>query len=257
MRLSKYIFTGLIVCFFILQGQQVYAQKKVMNLPTYNYAKYHFGFILGLNQINFVVKTKSDLSQVVYDSTHSPDIFADSLRILGINSDPTLGFTIGIVGNLRLGKYFDLRFIPSLSFGERYLNYSFLRYFNGTPSVVYIKKSVTSTFVDFPLNVKYRSKRIGNFGAYLLAGVKFSMDLATNKAKKTDDPTQKLVRLNRNDFSLEGGIGFDFYNAWFKFGIELKMSYGLTDVLVRENNVYTSGIDKFRSKMFQLSFTFE
>ncbi len=233
------------------------AQKKVINLPSYDYARYHFGFVLALNQLNFVVKVKDNLGQVMYDSTQSPDIYADSLRILSIDSDPVLGFTIGIVGNLRIGKYFDIRFIPSLSFGERYLNYTFLRYFNGTPSVVDIKKSVTSTFVEFPLELKYKSKRIGNYRAYLLTGLKFSMDLATNKAKKTEDPNSTLVRLNKNDLSVEGGVGFDFYNAWFKFGIEVKMSYGLTDILVRENNVYTNGIEKLSTKMFQVSFTFE
>jgi hypothetical protein len=240
----------------MMQGQAM-AQRKVINLPTYDYARYHFGFILAVNQLNFTVKTRDNLSQIMYDSTQSPDIFADSLRILAVDSDPTLGFTIGIVGNLRIGKYFDLRFIPSLSFGERYLNYTFLRFFNGTQSVVDIKKSVTSTFVEFPLEVKYKSKRIGNYRAYLLTGAKFTMDLATNKAKKGDDPTQKLVRLNRNDFCVEGGVGFDFYNSWFKFGVELKMTYGLTDILVRENNVYTAGIDRLKSKMFQVSFTFE
>ena len=256
LRFIKIILAILAFSMILMQGQ-VIAQKKVLNLPTYDYSKYHFGFILGLNQLNFVVRTNDNLSQVTYDSTQSPDIFADSLRILSIDSDPTLGFTIGIVGNLRLGKYFDLRFIPSLSFGERYLNYTFLRYFNGTQSVVDIKKSVTSTFVDFPLEIKYKSKRIGNYRAYVMTGFKYTMDLATNKSKKADDPNSTLVRLNKNDFSIEGGVGFDFYNAWFKFGIELKMSYGLTDVLVREDNVYTSGIDKLSSKMFQVSFTFE
>jgi len=33
--------------------------------------------------------------------------------------------------------------------------------------------------------------------------------------------------------------------------------YGFTDVLKRENNIYTESIDKINSKIFQLSFTFE
>ena len=53
------------------------------------------------------------------------------------------------------------------------------------------------------------------------------------------------------------GVGFDFYFEWFKLGTELKMSYGFFDVLKRENNIYTLGIDQMRSKIFQVSFTFE
>ena len=65
------------------------------------------------------------------------------------------------------------------------------------------------------------------------------------------------VKLNRHDVYYEIGVGFDFYFEWFKFGTELKMSYGMLDILKRENNIYTDGIDKLKSKIFQLSFTFE
>jgi hypothetical protein len=66
-----------------------------------------------------------------------------------------------------------------------------------------------------------------------------------------------VVKLQKNDIYALVGVGFDFYNAWFKFGIELKMSYGLFDMLKRDNTIYTQGIDKINSKIFQLCFTFE
>ena len=65
------------------------------------------------------------------------------------------------------------------------------------------------------------------------------------------------MKLNASDFYAEAGVGFDFYNEWFKFGIELKMMYGMMDVLKREKNIYTDGIESLKSKIFQLSFTFE
>ena len=68
-------------------------------------------------------KMKEGFQLVTYDSLQSPDIFADSLRLLHVETKPTIGFTVGIVGNLKLGKYFDLRLVPSLAFGERYLDY--------------------------------------------------------------------------------------------------------------------------------------
>jgi hypothetical protein len=235
-----------------------HAQKRgVMNLPNYNNSPYHFGFILALNEMHFTIKMADGFQNVAYDSLQSPDIYADSLQLLRVGSEPTYGFTVGIVGNLRLGKYFDLRLIPSLAFGERYLDYSMLAWDEGTPSYVYIRKNVTSAHIDVPLSVRYRSKRVHNFGAYVLAGGKYVLDLAATRADKKNKQNETLVKLQKHDVAAEVGVGVEFYNAWFKFGIEIKMSYGLFDLTVREGNIYTGGIEKINSKVWQLSFTFE
>ena len=53
------------------------------------------------------------------------------------------------------------------------------------------------------------------------------------------------------------GFGTDFYLEYFKFGVELKMSYGLKDYHVKEDNAFANPIEKLKSKMFLLSLTFE
>jgi hypothetical protein len=242
----------------ILFAGHASAQKRgVMNLPTYNQSPYHFGFILAVNQMHFTLKMKDGFQNVRYDSLQSPDVFADSLRMLGIESKPTIGFTVGIVGNLRLGRYFDLRLIPSLAFGERYLDYTLEAYDEGQISFVEIRKNVTSAHIDVPLHVRFRSKRAHNFGAYVLAGGKYVLDLAATRAEKKEEENETLVKLQKHDVAAEVGVGVEFYNAWFKFGVELKMSYGLFDLVRREDNIYTGGIDKLNSKVWQLSFSFE
>lgn len=242
----------------LCSAAEVHAQKRgVMNLPNYNNAPYHFGFSLAINQMDFSIKMADNFSKVTYDSLQSPDVYADSMRLLNVNSDPTMGFTVGIVGNLRMGKYFDLRFVPSLSFGERYLDYAMLAYINNEPTYVEVRKNITSAHVDFPLHVRYRSKRVHNFGAYVLAGAKYVLDLAATRAGKREEENETLVKLNKNDIAAEVGVGVEFYNGWFKLGIEVKMSYGLFNLLQEENNVYTGGIEDLRSKIWQLSFTFE
>ena len=228
-----------------------------MNLPTYNNAPYHFGFILAVNQMDFVIKMKEGFQRVTYDSLQSPDVYADSLRLLWVNTKPTMGFTVGIVGNLRLGRYFDLRTIPSLSFGERYLDYYMIAYIEGQPTAVEIRKNITSAHVEFPLDIRYRSKRVHNFGAYVLVGAKYVIDLAATRSDKKDQDNESLVKLNKNDVAAVVGVGVEFYNGWFKLGIEIKMSYGLFNLLQDENNIYTGGIEDLRSKIWQLSFTFE
>ncbi|MDZ7775747.1 MAG: hypothetical protein U5L09_09215 [Bacteroidales bacterium] len=57
-----------------------------------------------------------------YQSQDADDVLPspDDMRISGIDYTPHLGFTVGIVGNLRLGQYADLRLSP------RYLSVSAL-----------------------------------------------------------------------------------------------------------------------------------
>jgi len=226
----------------------------VLNNPNYDQAPYHFGFILAVNQMNFTVKTKPDLSNTFYSGTSIIDLNGDSARLLSVDAKPSLGFTIGIVSNLRLGNSFDLRFIPSLSFGQRNLHYSISIDTNSRTTS--INKDIQSTFIDLPLMVKYKGKRIGNVRPYLIAGVKYSIDLGTQKKKK-DSEENIRVDLVRDDTYAELGAGFDFYNYWFKFGTEIKMSYGLSNILKKDKSIYTQGIDKLTSKIFQLTFTFE
>jgi hypothetical protein len=243
----------------LLTAGPAQAQKRgVMNLPNYNNAPYHFGFILALNQMHFTLKMNEGFQLVTYDSLQSPDIFADSLHLLYVGTKPTIGFTVGIVGNLKLAKYFDLRLIPSLAFGERYLDYYMLTYDDGQATFVEIRKNVSSAHIDIPLHVRYRSKRVHNFGAYILAGAKYVLDLAATRSDKKEEDNETVVKLHKHDIAAEVGVGFEFYNAWFKFGLEVKMSYGLFDLLRREDdNIYTGGIESLTSKVWQLSFSFE
>lgn len=232
--------------------------RKVMNLPKYDYAPYHFGFTIGLNQMLFTVKPSADLNTRVYYEIQKEtgELLADSAMVLGVNSSPTFGFDIGIVGDKRLGRHFNMRFVPALSFGERNINYSFRAWLNGEEKIVDVQKNIGSVFIDFPLLFKYRSKRLNNMAAYLTGGAKYSLDIASN-ARKKDINEQVVVKLNKHDVYAIVGVGFDFYNPWFKLGVEMKMSYGLMDVLKRDNTFFTQSIDKLNSKVFQLGLTFE
>jgi hypothetical protein len=55
----------------------------------------------------------------------------------------------------------------------------------------------------------------------------------------------------------EIGDGLDIYTQWFKMGIEVKMSYGLLDIVKNEAFIYTAPIDKLRNKLFQISLIVE
>lgn len=213
--------------------------RKILNLPNYDRQTVHFGFLLGVNSLDFVTKPVKDIRAL------------DSLNI--IQNGSGAGFSLGIIGNLHLGDNFDLRFLPTLSFGERKITYTIN--YKTFDSLVTRNKPVESTLLEFPLLLKFKSSRHANFRTYVLGGVKPMIDLASQN--KVDDKGEKILKLKKNDFAFEIGMGFDFYSQYFKFTPEFKMAYGLSNLLVQENNIFTGGLDALRSKAFYFSITFE
>jgi hypothetical protein len=226
----------------------------------YDYEPLHFGFIIAANQMDFVLETKENLHEMYFKGKELPQadlpIYpVDSAMVYGIDAEPTLGFTVGIVGDLRLGEYFNLKAVPSLAFGSRVLSYDLRLLQEGDTSSFVSKQKINSTFVDFPFYLKYKSQRLHNMRAYVFGGIKFSFDLASQANKQEEDNYEpKLLRTDTYGLI---GAGVDIYMNWFKFGIEFNMSYGLRDILLREENIYTGGIETLRSKIFMLTFTFE
>ena len=119
------------------------------------------------------------------------DNFLDNDSLLSMLSQDQKGFNLGIVSNLRLGKYTDLRFIPTLVFGERILNYQFTDQNNNSLK----SKRIESTLIDFPISLKYKSERYNNFRTYVICGVKYSLDIASQST--IDDEGQELVKLKQ------------------------------------------------------------
>jgi hypothetical protein len=218
----------------------LFAQKvKTMNLPNFDYKTIHFGFLLGINKADFIIHPNPELAKL------------DSVYIL--ESSPQSGFNLGIVSNLRLGEYADLRFIPALAFSTRNLEYTF----QSSKGEIKRTKAVESTFVNFPLDLKLKSARLNNFRAYLVVGGKYSIDIASQKDVNSTLANEVVVKLRKNDFYYSMGVGFDFYQKYFKFSPELKFNFGLRNLLVRDENVFANSIDRMTSKIIDISFTFE
>jgi hypothetical protein len=244
------------------------AQRRVIHyLPKYEQEPYHFGFLLAYNQMMYTVKTVEDYQNIPQPANSWPNgnyniPSTQNLYVYNIETQQTPGFTVGIIGSKRLGRYFDLRLIPSLSFSERRMRYDIaVKNLDGDITMKTFTKSIGTTFVEFPLNIKYRSKRYNNIGAYIMGGVNPKIDLASQKDnKETDGQGNEFINnlvTKRFDVAGELGAGFDIYNQWFKMGIEVKMSYGLLDIVKNEAFIYTAPIDKLRNKLFQISLIVE
>ena len=276
--MKKETFKKFIVCICLLlcmMPNMLMAQnKKPVNMQNYDNELYHYGFILGYNQMLFSINYINDYQNVIHNADELPssdvligtnDVFLTSpFKVYDINTHITHGFTVGIVGNLRLAQYLDLRFIPSLSFGERKISYTIVSLQEDLMdgSIKEVEKTISSdthsTFVEFPIHIKYKSKRNYNTAAYILAGANYKIDMASQKKfYDSSNGKPKTLSVNRHDLAAEIGAGFDFYTGYYKLGIELKMSYGLLNVAKNENFMYANSFESLRNKTFQLSFTFE
>jgi hypothetical protein len=163
------------------------------------------------------------------------------------------GFALGLSATIKLTNRFEGRFNPQLSFMDRNIFYK-LKFADrdfGTD----VTKKVESVIVSFPVQIKFNSDRIGNFRVYMLGGGKVDFDLASNaRARKAEE----LVKIQKLDYGIEAGIGFNFYFQSFIFSPEIKISNGLGDIHSRDKNLkYSSVLDKMQSRMIVFSIHLE
>ncbi|MDE5704031.1 MAG: PorT family protein, partial [Bacteroidales bacterium] len=167
------------------------------------------------------------------------------------------GFSVGVITNLRLARYLDLRFIPTFSLGQRDLIYTYQRPADEAP--VREKKLIESILVELPLDVKWKAKRIVNTRPYVLAGFKYTADLASLTKRKRETMEEEYeIKLRKHDVGFNLGVGWEFYLPFNnKIALELKMYFGLLDLLQREQNIYTDRIERLTSRMLQFNIMFE
>jgi Outer membrane protein beta-barrel domain len=213
-----------------------------INKPDHDFQPYYFGINLGVNKSHF-------------SFTHHPQFLAqDSVNV--IESINSTGINLAWLVNVNLSPHFDFRTYPlNLTFSEKAFEYALM--YPDAPageSKLTIKK-VQSITLSLPLQIKFSSDRIDNFKVYTIAGVKFDYDLASNAGKRNADD---LIKLNKFDYSIEGGIGFHLYFPFFVLSPELKVNWGLSNLHSRNPLLkFSNNIDKINSRMISFSLTVE
>jgi hypothetical protein len=233
---KKVILAGFL--FLVVACFSASAQRELNN-EDHDYKPYYFGITLAASSSRF----QSNLS--------SQFLLQDSIMVAEpLNSG---GFALGLAATLRLTKRFEARLNPQLMFTDRAIAYT-LR-FKDRDLGSQVEKRVESVIVSFPLQVKFRSDRIGNFRVYMLGGSKLDFDLASNaKARKAED----MLKIGKVDYGVEGGVGFNFYFKSFIFSPEIKISNGLGNLHSRNENLnYSSVVDKIQSRMIVFSIHLE
>ena len=229
-----------IVCLFTLlksQGQtstSIFGKNALVNLENFDKQRVYFGFFLGFNAYEFKLDYKNE----------NPN------KEIVVNN--TTGFNVGLVADLRLHEYINLRFEPGLYYTQRDLVYK-----GFTKELDYLRE-VKSTYIHLPLLLKFSSKRVGNIRPFLLGGVSATLNLASNN-ESTDDNLQQRFRVQRWTQNYEIGFGMDFYLEYFKFSPSIRGVFGINDELIRDKDPlspWTSNIDALKTRAVLINFTF-
>jgi len=222
----------LLLC--LLTGIGVHAQTHIPNMPEHDQKAYYFGITFGANYSNFRINNTQSFAV--------NDIF----KKVQPSSGP--GFNIGIMGNLRLTNFIDLRFIPALVFADKKLE-------TVDMNDVVTKSSVESIYMQLPLQLKFKSDRINNFRFYGILGGKFDYDLASNARSRRQD---ELLRVKPIDVGADVGIGFEFFYPNFIFSPEIKLSQGFINTQYKDSRIPLSNtIDAIRTRMIVFSIHLE
>jgi len=221
------LLTGILLCSSFVFSQGEYD----LNQYDHDSKLYYFGITLGANVGRYHIEQHPRFLQ--YDS------------VLVIEPKNSPGFSLGLAATVKLTNRFEARFNPQLVFTERELYYK-LKYRDRLYGYDVTQK-IESVIFTFPFQFKFNSDRIGNFRVYMLGGAKADIDLAaTARAKRAED----LVKMQKGDYGVELGLGFNFYFPSFIFSPEIKVSNGLRNIHSRDETLkYSNVLDRIQSRM--------
>lgn len=236
------------VVLFCLLANGLFAQypnvkERIINLPNFDKRPVHYGYFLGINQYDF----KFDYVDSYYKDMMYKDIAVIQKK----------GFNVGLIGDLRINDYFNVRFEPGLYYNLRELVYPEYPQF--------IKESdrnreVKSTYIHLPIYIKINAKRINNFRPFLLAGFSSDFNLSSN-AKNSDDNASNVFRTSAKNLNYELGLGFEFYLYYFKFSPSFRGIFSFQNELIPDEagqaSPWTGNIINMFSRGVSLIITFE
>ena len=227
------------ICISQIASAQLFSKEKIKNQENFDKAFLSWGYYLGFNSYDFNFDYNQDLKDI---------------QVL-----KTTGFNVGLIGNLRINDYLDLRFEPGLSISKRELNYhsSFFQgqAFNDND----LLREVNSTYIHLPLLLKISTKRVNNIKPFIVGGFSTALNLSSNE-ENPDDNSVGQFRTKKNVLFYELGFGIDLYLFWFKFTPSVRGVFAINDELVRDfdpNSPWTSNITSMKTRGLFINFTFQ
>lgn len=232
----------LILIFLLLSHgafAQLFSKEKIKNNENFDKDRLSWGFFLGFNNYDFQFNYNKDFDEILVETS--------------------TGFNVGLISNLRINEYLDLRFEPGLIISQRNLVYN-ESYFNGLEfNDSDLFREVKSTYVHFPLLLKFSTKRLNNFKPFIVGGFSTALNLSSNQ-ENPDDNSVGQFRTKKNMLFYEVGFGIDFYLYWFKFTPSIRGVFAINDEVVRDvdpNSPWTSNIHTMKTRGIFINFTFQ
>jgi hypothetical protein len=230
----------LMVAACVIFSVTAHAQFKELNRPDHDNLPYYFGIYLAYN------------NTYLHPSKSYKFIQDDS--ILTAEPGASGGVALGFLATFRMNRRVEFRLNPNLVIGgAKYFTYTLKNPLPGEDLTQ--KKTLPSSIFTFPAQLKFNSDRIDNFRVYLLLDGYVATDLMANAGNRN---AEDLIKLKKNDFGVETGIGFNFYLKFVTVSPELKFTYGMADLHARDPNLkYSSVFDKLQSRMITFSLNIE
>lgn len=231
--------TYLLLLLLILISGNLYGQhRKLQHRPYADQRLFHLGFTLGLHTQDLILTQSGFVNE-------NGEVWFSEIPVY------SPGFAVGIIGDMYLNRFMNLRVVPSLYLGDK--KFIFREQSSGEEYPTHIRNN----YITLPLHLKISADRINNFRPYALVGGYGSIELASAK--------NRAVLLKPYDAGIEFGVGCDFYLPLFKLSPELKFSFGLTDILEKDRKdlkdddlrKYANSLSKAVQRMITLSFHFE
>ncbi|HLV14012.1 MAG TPA: porin family protein [Xanthomarina sp.] len=226
---------------FLFQSAQaqLFTREKVLNDENVDKNFLSYGYFIGFNSYDFNFDYKMD----------KPDI----------QTKKSTGFNVGLIGNMRINDFLDLRLEPGLFITTRILEYP-ESYFNGmTFTSSDLEREVKSTYIHVPLLLKFSTKRINNFKPFIVGGLSTALNLSSNQDNPDDNSAGKF-RTKKNMYFYELGFGIDFYLYYFKFTPSIRGVFAINDELVRDadpNSPWTGNVESMKTRGVFINFTFQ
>lgn len=235
--MKKYLLIAFLLFSALPAQAQLFSGEDVINNPNFDQQRWSWGYFLGFNTYDFDFDYKN--------------YYPTPLTGKDFHVDRTIGFNVGLIGNLRLTEHLDLRLEPGVAFNK--INFQFFKADSQT------FREINSTYVHVPLLLKFSTTRINNFKPFVVGGVSTSLNLSSNE-NNPDDNSDGQFRMTTNSYYYELGFGIDLYLYYFKFTPSIRGIFAINDELIRDDNVnsiYTGNVEKMSTRGVFINFTFQ
>ena len=234
----KKTFVVLGLMLYCLHGNaQLFSGDPIINNSNIDNKRWSYGYFLGFNTYDFKIDYKK----------YSPNPLTGKDYYI----NQTIGFNVGLVGDLKLSNNFDIRLEPGVSFNRRTL-----QLYKADQNTI---RDINSTYVHIPLLLKFSADRLDNFRPFVVGGVSTSLNLSSNE-NNPDDNSAGQFRMTTHTYYYEVGLGIDLYFYYFKFSPSLRGVFAINNELVPDadpNSIYTGNVSKMSSRGIFLNFTFQ